>query len=139
MMAKTIQVAFDCHDPDRLATFWASALGYEKPEPPPGYDSWQIWAREQGLPENAASAVEDPDGVGSRLYFQHVPEGKTAKNRVHLDISVGGEPADEHRRLVDEEAERLVGLGAVKVRSVAEREEYFVNMLDPEGNEFDVQ
>jgi hypothetical protein len=138
-MAKDIQVVFDCRDPDQLATFWASALGYKKPPPPAGHDSWQSWAREQGIPENNASAVEDPEGVRPRLYFQRVPESKVAKNRVHLDINVGGTSEEERRRLVDEEANRLVGLGAVKLRSLGEQGEYWVNMLDPEGNEFDVQ
>jgi hypothetical protein len=138
-MAKNVQIVFDCHDPDALATFWAAALGYERPPPPDGYDSWQSWAREHGIPENNASAVEDPVGVGPRLFFQRVPERKVAKNRVHLDINVAAPSAEDRRRLVDEEVDRLVGLGAVEVRPVEEHGEYCVNMLDPEGNEFDVQ
>ena len=138
-MAKDIQVVFDCRDPDQLATFWASALEYEKPPPPAGYDSWQNWARERGIAENVASAAEDPGGGGPRLFFQRVPESKVAKNRVHLDINVGGPAGDERRRMVDEEVDRLVGLGASKLGSLEEHGGYWVNMLDPEGNEFDVQ
>jgi hypothetical protein len=138
-MSKSVQVVFDCRDPDSLATFWAEALGYEKPMPPSGYTSWHDWARDQGMPENAASAVEDPEGTGPRLFFQQVPEGKVAKNRVHLDINVEVRPAEDRRRVVDEEAARLVDLGAARLGVVEEHGEYCVNMQDPEGNEFDVQ
>ena len=64
-MAILIQVTFDCADPDRLAHFWADLLGYELDSPPEGYDSWEAWLTEQGVPEsewNSASAVSDPDG-----------------------------------------------------------------------------
>jgi hypothetical protein len=70
-----------------------------------------------------------------------VPEGKTVKNRVHLDLNIGGgsgTPHRERRRLVDAEVERIVQLGARRARTVEERGGYFVNMFDPEGNEFDV-
>ena len=103
------------------------------------------WLKAQGIPEsewNSASAVVDPDGGGPRIYFQQVPEGKVVKNRVHLDLNVGGPrtaPPAERRRRIDAEVERLIALQARKVRPVEERGEYFVNMLDPEGNEFDVQ
>ncbi len=68
-MATRIQVVFDCADPDRLARFWASALGYHIPPPPGDFDSWEAWLQAQGIPEdqwNSASAVEDPDGEGDR-------------------------------------------------------------------------
>jgi hypothetical protein len=98
----------------------------------------------QGIPESewtSASAVIDPDGVGPRIYFQRVPEGKVVKNRVHLDLNIGGPrggPADDRRRRIDAEVNRLLPLGARQSRVVEERGEYFVNMLDPEDNEFDV-
>jgi len=103
------------------------------------------WLKAQGIPEsewNSASAVVDPEGRGPRIYFQRVPEGKVVKNRVHLDLNVGGPrgaPQGEQRRRVDAEVERLEGLGARRSRVVEERGEYFVNMFDPEGNEFDLQ
>ena len=140
-----VQVVFDCADPDKVARFWAEALRYKIQDPPPGFDSWEAFLEAQGIPEKdwtSASAVIDPDGVGPRIYFQRVPEGKTVKNRVHLDLNVGGPrsaPPDERRRRVDAEVDRLVELGARKSRTVEERGEYFINMLDPEGNEFDVQ
>ena len=128
-----------------LARFWAEALHYRIQDPPAGFDSWEAFLKAQGIPEsewNSASAIVDPDGVGPRIFFQRVPEGKVVKNRVHLDLNVGGPrsaPHDERRSRVDAEVGRLVQLGARRSRTVEERGEYFVNMFDPEGNEFDVQ
>jgi hypothetical protein len=144
-MATGVQVAFDCADPDRLARFWAEALGYQLQDPPPGFASWEDWAREQGIPEerwNEVSAVVDPDGRGPRLYFQKVPEAKVVKNRVHLDLNVSGGRGTllvEERRRIDAEVERLVGAGATRLGTLEESDGYVVNMADPEGNEFDVQ
>jgi hypothetical protein len=145
-MATRVQVVFDCADPDRLAGFWATALHYQLQPPPDGYASWEDLLREIGVPEERwgdASAVVDPDGVGPRLYFQRVPEGKVAKNRVHLDLNVGGgrsTPIDERRRNVDAEVERLTGEGAaVMTPGHVENDDYCVVMQDPERNEFCVQ
>jgi hypothetical protein len=144
-MATGVQVAFDCADPDRLARFWAQALGYKLQDPPAGYASWEDWAREQGIPEerwNQVSAIVDPDGRGPRLYFQKVPEAKVVKNRVHLDLNVSGgrgTPLAEGRRRIDAEVQRLVGAGASRLGTLEESGGYVVNMADPEGNEFDVQ
>jgi hypothetical protein len=140
-----IQVVFDCHDPDRLARFWAEALHYSLQPPPPGYESWPAFLRAQGIPEsrwNSASAVIDPEGKGPRIFFQQVPEGKAVKNRVHLDLNVGGGreiALEERKRRIAGEAERLITLGAQKGREVDEPLGYCVNMLDPELNEFDLQ
>jgi hypothetical protein len=144
-VATGVQIVFDCADPDRLATFWAAALHYKLQDPPPGFATWPDFLKAQRIPEsqwNSASAVVDPDGVGPRIFFQRVPEGKVVKNRVHLDLNVGGPRSastDERRRRVDAEVDRLIELGARKSRMVEERGEYFANMFDPEGNEFDVQ
>jgi glyoxalase superfamily protein len=145
-MAPQIQVTIDCADPDRLADFWAVALDYRKQDPPPGYDTWQAFLAEMGVPEDrwdAASAVVDPAGKGPRLYFQKVPESKTVKNRVHLDVSVGGGhgvPVSERRARIEAAAERLHAEGATKVRDDSnDFGEYWVVMQDPEGNEFCLQ
>ncbi len=143
-MAKTFQVVMDCADPDRLAAFWAAAIGYKPQDPPPGYDSWDGFLRAQGIPEeewNSASAVVDPDGVGPRLYFQRVPEPKVVKNRVHLYLNQGDHetPPEERRRRVDAEVERLKGLGASELYRMEQHGDYWVTMADPEGNEFCVQ
>jgi hypothetical protein len=144
-MAIPVQVTFDCADPDRVAHFWGELLGYALDPPPPGYDSWEAWLTEHGIPEedwNMASAVSDPDGRGPRLFFQRVPESKDRKNRVHLDVNAGGPrgtPDDERRAAVDAAVERAIGLGATKVRLVEERGERHYVMQDVEGNEFCLQ
>ena len=144
-MATSIQVVFDCHDPDRLARFWAQALGYTLQDPPPGFATWEAFLEAQNVPRSEwdrASAIVDPDSKGPRIFFQKVPEGKTVKNRVHLDLNVGGgraTPMDERKRRIAAEADRLVALGARRSREVDEWSGYCVNMFDPEGNEFDLQ
>ena len=141
-MATGVQVVFDCADPNRLARFWAEALGYKLDDPPEGYERWEDWLRDQGIPEerwNDASAVVDPDGSGPRIYLQRVPEPKTVKNRVHLDLDVSGGasvPIERRREQVDAEVERLVGIGATRLRAVEELGVYWVVMHDPEANEF---
>ena len=145
-MSTSIQLVFDTADPDREAQFWAEALGYNLQMPPAGFDSWSAFLRHQGIPEerwNDASAIVDPDGKGPRIFFQRVPEGKTAKNRMHMDLNVSGghgiELAERKRR-VGLEVTRLRTLGAIDSRGAIERDgEYWVRMNDPEGNEFCVQ
>lgn len=144
-MPTSFQVVIDCGDPDRVARFWAAALGYQLQPPPDGYETWEAFLRATGVPEsdwNRASAVVDPDGKRPRLFFQRVPEGKVVKNRVHLDLNVSGGPGvpiEERRTRVDAEVERVRALGASVVRPVEEWGEYWVVMQDPEGNEFCVQ
>lgn len=143
-MATRVQIVFDCADPDRLARFWAQALGYELQSPPEGYGSWEDFLRARNIPEedwNQASAIVDPDGTGPRIYFQRVPEPKLVKNRVHLDLNQGTRetPSEERRKLVDATVERLTALGAAELHRHEQMGEYWVTMSDPEGNEFCVQ
>ena len=143
-MATRVQVVIDCADPARLARFWAVALGYQEQPPPDGFYSWEDALRAWQVPEdqwNSRSAVIDPDGVGPRLFFQHVPEGKVVKNRVHLDINAatGIDDHDEHVAAIRAEAARLTDEGASIVREMEERGEFWIVMQDPEGNEFCVQ
>jgi hypothetical protein len=143
-MVKRIQVTFDCADPAELSKFWAFALGYVIPDPPGGFATWPDFLEAQGIPRsewNSASAVEDPDGAGPRIFFQQVPEPKSTKNRLHLDVNVADRstPADERAKLVDETVEQLVGAGATRVEERARHGERWVVMRDPEGNEFCVQ
>jgi hypothetical protein len=142
-MSISVQVTIDCADPATLSRFWVEALGYQLQPPPPGYDSWEQWATARGIPPerwNDAGAAVDPDGRGPRLFFQRVPESKTVKNRVHLDVNVGaGMPPERRREHVASEVRRLVGLGATEVRTVDEPTGYHIVMRDPEGNEFCLQ
>ena len=142
-MAREVQITFDCADPASLAAFWAEALGYRLQGPPGNFESWEQALTAFGVPperHNDASAVIDPDGAGPRLFFQRVPEGKQAKNRVHLDVRAApGLEGDARMAALEAEAERLGALGAKRL----ERHEPapplsggHVIMADPEGNEF---
>lgn len=141
-MATSVQIVFDCADPNRLATVWAAALHYKMDDPPTGFASWPEFLKAQGVPKsewNSASAIVDPDGIGPRIYFQQFDTPKPVKNRVHLDVNAAGGravTADERLRHVDAEAERLVALGATKQRAWDEDGGHWVVLLDPEGNEF---
>lgn len=143
-MATTVQVTFDCADPGRVARFWAVALGYRFPSPPDGHATWEDALRASGVPEerwNSASALEDPEGTGPRLYFQRVPEPKESKNRLHLDLRISGGPQVERavrRDRIEAEAQRLEGEGAVRLRWSDPEQigDLFLIMQDPDGNEF---
>ena len=141
-MARSFQVTFDAASPAALSRFWAEALGYVLQPPPPGFESWEDWLRERGVPESdwdSASALVDPEGEGPRLFFQRVPEPKTAKNRVHLDVGVSGGPGlpvEERRPAIRAEAGRLEALGARRIEEIEELGGVWIVMADPEGNEF---
>src|SRR2546427_7028277 len=145
-MAIDIQIVYDCADPARLSEFYAAALHYKLQDPPEGFATWEAFLASIGIPReewNDASAVVDPQGKGPRIYFQRMDTPKLGKNRVHLDLNAsasGRVPKEERRKIVDAEADRLLGLGATKQRAWDEADGgYWVVMLDPEGNEFCVQ
>ena len=137
---KKVQVTFDCANPERVARFWCEVLGYVVPPPPEGFADWDEFDR--SLPperQGAAFACMDPDGVGPRLFFQRVPEGKVVKNRLHLDVRVGtGLAGDERVAALEAECERLVALGATKLWLLPADgfDESCLVMQDVEGNEF---
>jgi hypothetical protein len=142
-MAKTIQITIDAVDPRSLADFWAAVLGYELDAPPEGYSTWDEALEAFGVPKelwNSRSALVDPDGVGPRIFIQQVPENKSAKNRLHLDVrSAVGLQGDERMTALETECERLVALGGTKlyrVEPAPPMEFGFITMADPEGNEF---
>lgn len=124
-------VTFACADPDRLASFWASALGYEREEWPPELE--EAWLESGGEP-NAAAAIVDPTGEGPRLYFQKKPKTPTESIPIHLDLNT-----DDREATV----ERLVEHGATKVetktREIGPHTETWTVMADPEDNGFCVQ
>jgi glyoxalase superfamily protein len=144
-MATSIQVTLDCADPDRVAAFWAEALHYTMAPPPAGHETWPAFLVAAGVPEedwNSASSIVDPDGIGPRWYFQRVPELRAGKNRMHVDLNIGGgakTEADVRVARVDAEVARLIGLGATDPEEVTTPGERWVVMHDPEGNEFCVQ
>ncbi|MFC4606404.1 VOC family protein [Streptomyces maoxianensis] len=144
------KLVIDTSDPHAQADFWAEALGYELE------DHSALIERLRGygqLPEGSTTqwhsrdawrdyaAVRHPDdpfdkdsgmGLGRRILFQRVPEGKTAKNRLHLDLHVGAEQREA-------EVARLEGLGASVLYHVDEPMGVWTTMADPEGNEFCVE
>ena len=140
-MALDFQVTFDCADPARMGEFWAAALGYEVQPPPPGFATWQAFLASIDIPEelwDIRNAVIDPEGVRPRILFNKVPEGKTAKNRVHLDLRVAAREVEGEERegMLTRKVDELMTLGATLVDEVEEMGERWVVMQDPEGNEF---
>lgn len=142
MTALDIQVVIDCADPNRLAEFWAAALDYIVQPPPDGFDSWEAFADKIGIPpdeRDRLSAVVDPQRQRPRILLQKVPEKKTVKNRVHIDIDVlhGSPPgSDARKRAARERCELLTGKGATLLRELDEPSGWCLVLADPEGNEF---
>ena len=146
-MPITFQITIDCRDPARMSEFWGKALRYEVPPPPTGFGSWDDYWKDVGVPAEELGGgpdrLVDPDGAGPRIWIQVVEEPKTTKNRLHIDLGDGGGrsvPLETRRARVEAEAERLVALGATRLRALFEPgvDHYGVAMLDPEGNEFDI-
>ena len=111
MGSKFTELIVDCADPNRLAAFWAAVLGWQ---PTGSYDE--------------VVQIAGPPGAGPALVFVAVPEAKTVKNRLHIDVNPVG---CEH----EQEVARLIGLGARRV-DVGQGEQSWVVLADPEGNEF---
>ena len=121
MTSKFTELAIDCADPGALARFWCSVLGYE------------VQDEEDDLV--TIGSPQGPEGRDRRgpvppvLTFARVPEAKTVKNRLHLDVS----PADREQ---GEEVRRLLGLGARQSDAGQGDDVSWVVLADPEGNEF---
>lgn len=115
----------DANDPHGLAAFWCLALGYV---PEPGYD------------DPFGASIVDPDGPGPAIGFLAVPESKSGKNRMHIDVRVAGDPPWDLRRradLIRAKVGELVAAGATAVREELYGDDLgHVVLLDPEGNEF---
>jgi hypothetical protein len=140
-MTLQFQVTFDCLDPAQLAEFWAAALGYQIDAPPPGFATWPEALAAWGVPEsewNSASAVVDPSGAGPRVFFQRVPEPRSTKNRVHLDLRSSDVTAapDVRREQALAAVPALEALGATRSHEVERLGSFWIVMRDPEGNEF---
>ena len=120
MTARPRNITFDCADPYALAVFWAQVTGYQE-DPENG--------NQPGDPEGL---LVGPDGQPN-LLFVTVPEPRTVKNRVHLDL----EPDDRTR---DQEVERLLGIGATLVADQRRPDgRGWVVLADPEGNELCIE
>jgi len=141
-----MQLTIDCAEPARLVEFWALALGYQIEPPPQGHPSWNSYWRSVGVPDDEldpgrdnADSLIDPTGRGPRIWFQVVPERKSGKNRLHLDLKIGGGrtvPLAKRRTAVDDKVAELVAAGATVLRPPVEGDQYAIVLNDPEGNEF---
>ncbi|WP_104182141.1 VOC family protein [Arthrobacter sp. B0490] len=136
-------ITIDCHDAVRLASFWKTALAYVDAPPPAGFATWREWYRTCDVPEDEwddVATLVDPHDVLPRITFLRVPEGKAMKNRLHLDLQVGGgraTPAAVRRHRIMEAVEKLVAAGAsvLEEHALGPQPDHVV-LLDPEGNEF---
>jgi predicted enzyme related to lactoylglutathione lyase len=115
MTLALLALSIDCGDAGKLAAFWAAALG--RPVDP------------DATPESAAIAPDDSGVTGPRLSFHQVPEPKSVKNRLHLDLI---------SNTFEAESQRLVTLGASRIRDVTQGSARWTTFADPEGNEFDL-
>ncbi len=138
-MATDFQVTVDCSSPHELADWWAEALGWEVEQQDEafirrmieaGHASQEDTVRHRGaLVWKEGAAITSPDPGRPRVLFQLVPEPKTVKNRLHLDLRVGAE-----RR--EAEVARLVGMGAKELYRASQGPYEWATLADPEGNEF---
>nr|WP_300052486.1 VOC family protein [uncultured Nocardioides sp.] len=139
------QLAFDANDPPGMARFWAQALGYE-PVPPLDRDTtWgQHYRARLGNDQAFDDRIFDPEGLRPPIWFQKVPESKSGKNRLHLDLYPTGRDdaltMEARVEIVEERVGELTALGATVERRTRGDEPgeslYYVVMHDPEGNEY---
>ena len=120
MASRFTELVIDCTEPRTLAAFWCEVLGYSVIDDQEHLVEIAAW-------EPTVAAVR-AGIVPPTLLFVRVPEGKSVKNRVHLDVS----PIDRSR---DDEVTRLLALGACHV-DIGQGEQSWVVLADPEGNEF---
>jgi Glyoxalase-like domain len=138
-MATDFQVVIDCAAPHELADWWADALGWQvEPQDEAfirrmidgGYATEDQTMKHKGaLVWKEGAAINSPDPGRPRVLFQQVPEGKTVKNRAHLDLRVG-----PGRR--EAEVARLVAAGATELHRASQGPHEWATLADPEGNEF---
>ena len=116
----------DCRDPQAQAHWWAEALDYQVV-----YDTAdEAVAIPKGMSEDAVTDLDEWMGLGQGLVFVPVPEGKTVKNRLHIDLA----PHTSQDR--DAEIERLLAMGATRVDVGQPDDVTWTVLADPEGNEF---
>ncbi|AWB92114.1 VOC family protein [Aeromicrobium chenweiae] len=115
MSTTFIGITYDARDAERVARFWGAVLGRR--------------VADGASTEHATVLAADPDGGGPRISFHQVPESKTVKNRLHIDL-MSTDPARE--------LERILGLGATIVAEQSVGDLRWTTLADPEGNEFDL-
>jgi Glyoxalase-like domain len=127
-MAVSYQLVIDCSSPEPLAHFWAEALHYVVAPSPAGFESWDDFYKSIGVPDDELGIgddrIEDPNGEGPGIWFQVVPEKKSIKNRIHVDVHASGgrdTPLETRRGLVEAEATRLEDLGATRRNPILEQ------------------
>lgn len=140
-----MQLVIDCHSPASLLPFWAAALDYVPAPAPDGHPTWRSYYLSIGEPEESleegdcCDRLVDPEGVGPAVWFQVVPEPKTVKNRVHLDLFVtdGSSSRSDRRSRLVEVAAGLTALGGEIRTPVPDDETLHLacGINDPEGNE----
>lgn len=138
-MAFDVQVVVDSPAPHELADWWAEALGWRVEAQDEAFITRMVRSgaaseadtvRHRGaLVWSMGSAITSPEPGRPRVLFQRVPEEKTVKNRLHLDVRVGPE-----RR--EDEVAQLVSRGATELGRHAQGPMSWVTLADPQGNEF---
>lgn len=142
-MATNWGLTVDCTSASTMAAFWKEALGYTDAPPPEGFASWRDWLTACEAPEDEwddGATIVDPDGVRPGIGFLKVPEGKTVKNRLHLDVRVAGGrhlPPEVRTPRIRTTVDRLVAAGATVLaeHTLGGHLDHVV-LADPEGNEF---
>lgn len=136
-------ITVDCVDAPGQAAFWSRALGYVEAPPPEGWSDWPSFFRDHEVPEEEwgdGSSIQPADGAGPRIGFLKVPEPKTVKNRIHLDVKVsGGRQVDQmvRERRIRAKVAELVEIGAsVQREDTVNGHLDHIVLSDPEGNEF---
>jgi hypothetical protein len=136
-------ITVDAASPRALAEFWKVAVDYVDSAPPTGWATWEAWLRDHGVPEDEwddGATIADPTGAGPSISFLRVPEAKTVKNRVHLDVLASGGrhlSPDVRTERIRAAAARLEALGAtfLEEHRIGDVLDHVV-LADPEGNEF---
>lgn len=132
------QLTIDAADPARLARFWGRALGWQSVPPEEPDTTW--WRHYRGRGTDFTDRLFDSEGLRPPIWFQQVPEAKSGKNRLHLDLYPAGRddslPFERSLALMDGLVGELVALGATVAHREVAHDFGYVVMLDPEGNEF---
>ena len=141
-MTTAWSLTIDCADVSAVAPFWMLALGYAERPPPAGWGSWEDWLAAQGVPEEEwhdVAYLADPEGRLPSVSFLRVPEPKTVKNRVHLDLQVSGgrdvPPQVREERIRAKVAELVAAGGTIAWEAPGPAGLDHVTVRDPEGNE----